>query len=44
MPNIQNLRNLVAEKLYENHGNSWFTSLHTQYAYGQIQLNESIPN
>ena len=40
MPNVENLMDMIAEKMNENEGEVWFTTLDLRYAYGQIQLEE----
>ena len=38
MPNLDNLLDMVAEKLDTEEGGAWFSSVDTTYAYGQIPL------
>ena len=38
MPNLENLLDMVAEKLDSENGEAWFSSLDMTYAYGQIPL------
>ena len=40
MPNLENLMNMVSEKLEKEEGEAWFTTLDLKYAYGQIPLHE----
>ena len=38
MPNLENLLDMVAEKLDSENGEAWFSSVDMTYAYGQIPL------
>ena len=40
MPNLDNLIELIAEKLDEKEGEAWYSSVDMNYAYGQIPLQE----
>ena len=40
MPNLDNLIDLIAEKLDEKEGEAWYSSVDLTYAYGQIPLQE----
>ena len=40
MPNIENLMDMIAEKMNSNSGEVWFTSLDMRYAYGQVPLED----
>ena len=39
MPNLDNLIDMIAEKLDEKEGEAWYSSVNMTYAYGQIHLN-----
>ena len=41
MPNVENLLDMVAEKLDEETGEAWFSSVDMTYAYGQVPLHIS---
>ena len=38
MPNLENLLDMVAEKLDKEKGDAWFSSVDLTYAYGQVPL------
>ena len=38
MPNLENMLDMVAEKLYVESGEAWFSSVDMTYAYGQVPL------
>ena len=40
MPNLDNLIDMIAEKLDEKEGEAWYSSVDMTYAYGQIPLQE----
>ena len=40
MPNLDNLIDMIAEKLDEKEGKAWYSSVDMTYAYGQIPLQE----
>ena len=40
MPNLDNLIDMIAEKLDEKEGETWYSSVDMTYAYGQIPLQE----
>ena len=40
MPNLDNLIDMIAEKLDEKEGEAWYSSVDMTYAYGQIPLHE----
>ena len=40
MSNIENLMDMIAEKMNEKKGEVWFTSLDMRYAYGQVPLED----
>ena len=40
MPNLDNLIDMIAEKLDEKSGEAWYSSVDMTYAYGQIPLQE----
>ena len=43
MPNLDNLLDLVAEKLDTEEGEAWFSSVDLTYAYGQVPLHQLRP-
>ena len=40
MPNLENLIDMIAEKLDKEEGEAWYSSVDMTYAYGQIPLHE----
>ena len=40
MPNLDNLIDMIAEKLDKKEGEAWYSSVDITYAYGQIPLND----
>ena len=40
MPNLEHLLDMIAEKLDENEGEAWYSSLDVTYTYEQIPLHE----
>ena len=40
MPNLDNLFDMIAEKLDKKEGEAWYSSVDMTYAYGQIPLHE----
>ena len=40
MPDLENLIDMIAEKLDKNEGEAWYSSVNLTYAYGQIPLQE----
>ena len=40
MPNLENLLDMVAEKLDSEDGEAWYSSVDMTYAYGQIPLHQ----
>ena len=44
MPNLDNLLDMVAEKLDTEEGEAWFSSVDMTYAYGQIPLHQLTAN
>ena len=40
MPNLENLFDMIAEKLDKEEGEAWYSSVDMTYAYGQIPLHE----
>ena len=42
MPNLENLNDMIAEKLNQEEGEAWCSSVDMTYAYGQIPLHELI--
>ena len=40
MPNLDNLIDMIAEKLDEKDGEAWYSSVDMTYVYGQIPLQE----
>ena len=41
MPNLENLINMIAEKIDGKEGEVWYSSVDMKYAYGQVPLAES---
>ena len=41
MPNLENLMDIVAEKVEEEEGEVFYSSVGLKYAYGQVPLHES---
>ena len=41
LPNLENLKDMIAEKLDENEGEAWYSSVDMNYAYGQIRQQEN---
>ena len=44
MPNLDNLIDMIAEKLDKKEGEAWYSSIDMTYAYGQIPLHELTKN
>ena len=44
MPNLDNLINMIAEKLDENEGEACYSSVDMAFAYSQIPLHEINKN
>ena len=44
MPNLDNLIDMIAEKLNENEGEAWYSSVDMTFAYSQIPLHEINKN
>ena len=42
MPNLENLLDMVAEKLDSKNGEAWYSTLDISYAYGQVPLHPLI--
>ena len=40
MPNLENLLDMVAEKLNSENGEAWFSSVDVTYAYGEFPLHQ----
>ena len=40
MPNLENLIDMIAEKLDEEKREAWYSSVDMTYAYGQVPLHE----
>ena len=40
MPNLENLIDMIAEKLDKEKGEAWYSSVDMTYAYGQVSLHE----
>ena len=41
MPNLENLMDMVAEKIEGQEGEAFYSSVDSKYAYGQVPLHES---
>ena len=41
MPNLENLMDMIAEKINGKEGEVWYSSVDMKYAYGQVPLDES---
>ena len=44
MPKLDNLTDMIAEKLDKNEGEHWYSSVDMTYAYGQVPLHELTKN
>ena len=44
MPNLENLIDMIAEKVDKEGGETWYSSVDMTYAYGQVPIHELTKN